>query len=313
MTSLLLLVWAAVLAGPVTGRLAASRWVYRAPGLGVAAWEVLAASVLASLLLTGLTASLHWDRTHDVVCDSWQVCLDALRGAHGRLPQFAAGLGLAMVTLLLGRVCSAGRQLWRTTVRQRRRHAALVAALGRPAPGGDATVIPDPRPAAYLVPGRHGRVVVTAGAVQLLPTDQLDAVLAHEHAHHAGHHHRPLDVLRLLHRALPFNVFGQAHRQVARLVEMCADDAAARTHSRLTLARAVVALAEAPLPPASALRADGGDALERLGRLLQPPPLLSRLATTAITLALTVAALLPVAVISLDRILPVWAGGLWTL
>jgi Zn-dependent protease with chaperone function len=313
MTSLLLLMWAGVLAGPATRRLAASQWVYRAPGLGVAAWQVLAASLLASLLLTGMTASLHWDRTHDVVCGSWQVCLDALRGAHGQLPQLAAGLGLAMVTLLLGRVCSAGRQLWRTTVRQRRHHAALVGALGRPAPDGAATVIPDLRPAAYLVPGRHGRVVVTAGAVQLLPADQLHAVLAHERAHRAGHHHWPLDALRLLHRALPFNVFGQAHRHVARLVEMCADDTAARTHSRLTLARAVVTLAEAPQPPAPALHADGGDALERLGRLLQPPPLLSRLAALAITFALTVAAVLPLAVILLDRVLPVSAGGLWTL
>src|SRR6266545_2656239 len=141
MISLLLLAWAAVLAGPVARRLAASRWVYRAPRVGVAAWRVVAVNMVGSLLMAGLTALLHWDRTHDLVCGSWQICLDTLNGAHGRL-------------------------------------APLVTAVGRPVPRRDATVIPDARPAAYLVPGRHGRVVVTAGAVELLPSEQLDAVLA---------------------------------------------------------------------------------------------------------------------------------------
>jgi hypothetical protein len=264
-----------------------------------------------------LTASLHWDRTHDLVSGSWQVCLDALRGSHGRGPQLVAGLGVTAVTLLVGRVCCAGRQLWRTTVSSRRRHAAMVAMVGRPVPSRDAILIPDPRPAAYLVPGRHGRVVVTAGAVDLLPSDQLDAVLAHERAHRSGHHHRLLDLLRLLRQALPLEVFGHAHRQVARLVELCADDQAARTHSRVALARAVVTLAEShphPHPhPTPALRATGGEALERVARLLQPPPLLSRLATSAITVALTLAAVTPAAPILLDRLLPVTAGGFWTL
>jgi Zn-dependent protease with chaperone function len=313
MTSLLLLAWAAVLAGPVTRRLAASRWVYRAPRVGVAAWRVLALTIVVSLLMTGLTAALHWDRTHDLVCTSWQVCLDTLNGAHGRPAQLIAGSGLTLVTLLVARVCCAVRQLRRTTVRQRRRHAAMVAAVGRPVHRGDAIVVPDTQPAAYLVPGRHARVVVTAGAVELLTSRQLDAVLAHEHAHHTGHHHRLLDLLRLLHRAVPLDAFGQAHRQVARLVEMCADDTAAQTHSRLALARAVVALAESQPLPAPSLRADGGDALERVARLLQPPPALPRLVTVAISAALTVAALLPAALTLLDRVLPISASGLWTL
>jgi len=274
---------------------------------------VVAVNMVGSLLMAGLTALLHWDRTHDLVCGSWQICLDTLNGAHGRLAQLIAGCGLALVTLVVARVCSAAGQMRRTTVRQRRRHAALVTAVGRPVPRRDATVIPDARPAAYLVPGRHGRVVVTAGAVELLPSEQLDAVLAHERAHHASHHHRLLDLLRLLHRALPLQVFGQAHRQVARLVEMWADDTAAKTHSRLVLARAVVTLAESLPQPVASLRADGGDALERVARLLQPPPALSRLATAAITTALTLAALLPAAVTLLDRLLPISASGLWTL
>jgi hypothetical protein len=46
MNTLLLVAWAAVLAGPVARRLATARWVYRAPRLGVAAWQVVAVSIL---------------------------------------------------------------------------------------------------------------------------------------------------------------------------------------------------------------------------------------------------------------------------
>ena len=280
--------------------------------LGVAAWQVVSVSALGSLMLAGLSALLHWDRTHAVVCGSWQICLDALRGAHGGWAQIVAAAGLALIVALVGRVGSAARQLWRTTVRQRRRHAAMIAAVGRRVPGGRATVIPGTRPAAYLVPGRRPQVVVTAGAVRLLPAEQLHAVLAHEHAHHTGHHHRLLDLLRTMHRAVPLNVFGQAHRQVARLVEMCADETAARIHSRLVLARAMATLAESLPPSAELLRADGGDAVERVARLLQPPPALPRLAAGAVASGLVVVAAFPVAVTLLDRLLPVSISGLWT-
>lgn len=47
-------------------------------------------------------------------------------------------------------------------------------------------------PAAYCVAGRYPTVILTTGALRALDPDQLDAVLAHERAHLAGHHHRLL-------------------------------------------------------------------------------------------------------------------------
>jgi hypothetical protein len=72
--------------------------------------------------------------------------------------------------------------------------------------------------------------------------------------------------------------------ELGRLVEMHADDVATRAHARISLARALVAMAAtAPAPEiasparlAPVLAATGGDALARLNRLLDPPTPLRR-------------------------------------
>jgi Zn-dependent protease with chaperone function len=147
---------------------------------------------------------------------------------------------------------------------------------------------------------------VTTGALGRLSEAELAAVLAHERAHAAGRHHRLSDAVRLLQRAFPrVPVFASAVGQVTRLVEMCADDAAARQHSRLTLARALVAMA-APGPGAAVLHAAGGDAVERLRRLLDPPPPLPRATRALVLTAWVLVPAIPLAVVVLDRLAPVF-------
>jgi Zn-dependent protease with chaperone function len=147
------------------------------------------------------------------------------------------------------------------------------------------------QPAAYCVAGRHPTVILTTAAVQALDAGQLDAVLAHERAHLAGRHHRLLAVARIGRQVLPFlPLMRDAEQQVARLVELHADDTATRAYDPRLLATALVLLATAA-SPASALAAGATDSVQRIHRLLGPAEPLGRarrqlLCATAAALAL---------------------------
>jgi Zn-dependent protease with chaperone function len=124
-----------------------------------------------------------------------------------------------------------------------------------------------------------------------LDAGQLDAVLAHERAHLAGRHHRLLAVARIGRQVLPFlPLMRDAEQQVARLVELHADDTATRAYDPRLLATALVLLATAA-SPASALAAGATDSVQRIHRLLGPAEPLGRarrqlLCATAAALAL---------------------------
>ena len=98
--------------------------------------------------------------------------------------------------------------------------------------------------------GPDPAVIVTTAALQALDRDQLAAVLAHERAHLAWHHHRLLALARIARQLLPFlPLMREAAVQVARLVEMHADDTATAAHDTRTLATALVVLAEKAASP----------------------------------------------------------------
>jgi beta-lactamase regulating signal transducer with metallopeptidase domain len=106
-------------------------------------------------------------------------------------------------------------------------------------------------------------------------------VLAHQRAHLAGRHHLALAFTRALVKLLPrVPLFPLAAEQVARLVEMCADDTAARAHSPATVLDAVLALcgaggpaaepARSVIAPQAAVGASGVAVLTRVERLAVP-------------------------------------------
>ncbi|WP_242419791.1 M56 family metallopeptidase, partial [Frankia sp. CpI1-P] len=108
----------------------------------------------------------------------------------------------------------------------------------------------------YCVPGvRHARVVVSRGLLNTLDAAELDAVLAHEAAHVAGRHDLVIQPFVAWERTFPFlRPAREATAAVSLLVEMLADDAAARETSRRSLARALARLGVARAPvPAGAL------------------------------------------------------------
>jgi beta-lactamase regulating signal transducer with metallopeptidase domain len=97
-------------------------------------------------------------------------------------------------------------------------------------------------------------------------------VLAHERAHLAGRHHLLIALTRALTACLPaVPLFTDGPAQVARLAEMCADDAAARHTTRRTLLAALLAMGTGIAVPAAALAATGGATVARVQRLMEPP------------------------------------------
>lgn len=136
-----------------------------------------------------------------------------------------------------------------------------------------ATVVLDAaQPAAYCVPGRPAAIVLTSGALAVLDDAQLGAVLAHERAHLAGRHHLLITLARGLAGCFPgVPVFRRGPAEVARLAELCADDAAARRTGRPALAAALLAMGTGATVPATVLAATGGAVTARVHRLLDPP------------------------------------------
>ncbi len=303
----LLVGFAALLAFLVPGRLARAGWVARSPGLAILAWNAVGYGILLSLVLAAGVSLMHWSASHDLACATWHVCLDALHGAHGRGGQVGAFTGLALLVLLVLRLVTAGWQMTTAAGRMRGRQRAMLRLAGTVRADLGATVVPADDPAAYLVPGRHHLVVVTTGALHRLTPVELAAVLDHERAHIDGHHDGLRAAAGLLERAFPWvPVFPHAQRQVSRLVELCADDAAVRRRGALPLARALVALT-APGPEPHALHAAGGDPAERLRRLLEPPAPLPLAARALAAAAWALVPVVPVIIVALERITSVFS------
>ena len=265
-----LLVYASLLA--VVGQVGLRRLTVAgvAPRLGIIAWQLAAVSVIGSWALGVLALAgpvpLH-DLSHLIA--SRLTAVDQLVEVPG-----VGWLHVGSVAVATAIVARAG---WCVVVdgwaayRRRAEHAEAVALVGRPLAGRQALIVDHEVAMVYCLPGRARQVVVTRGAVQSLTDVQLSAVLAHEAAHLRGRHHLALAPLRALARAFPaVPLLSAAAREVGRLLEMCADDAAARRYGPAAVAGALRALSPAP-PPAGALGASGGTAEERIARLQRRP------------------------------------------
>lgn len=272
-------------------------WVSRSPRLGLLAWLASAAGVITAAAAAGMAAFAHeWSSPRSWVDAVWRLCWDALAGGHGRPAQAVAVSSSVLLAAGVVRIAIAWRHVVAGAARQRRAHRAMLR-LADPAAGGrDLAVLAHPEPVAYVVAGRPAQVVVSTSALTALSSAELAAVLAHEHAHAAGRHHWLLGASALARRAFPgVPLFRRAARQTARLVEMCADDVAVRSHARLSLARALVAMAVPATP--GVIPAAGGDATERLRRLLEPPDPLPAATRLLIALGFPLLPLLPVLIL----------------
>jgi Zn-dependent protease with chaperone function len=234
--------------------------------LGLAAWLCAMGSALAAVGL-GIqflfrTIGADWPSLTRALCRS--VAGNACTPVVYRSALYE--LGVAAVALAV--TVAAALALWRygrrvqRAGRRSREHAEVARIAGRALAGTGAVVLDDPRPAAYCVPGRPlartGPIVLTSGALAVLDTAQLAAVLAHERAHLAGRHHAIVTATRGLTAAFPaVPLFTRGAAEVARLTEMSADDAAARRAGRGPLAAALLAMATGTAVPTTALSKPG--------------------------------------------------------
>jgi hypothetical protein len=157
--------------------------------------------------------------------------------------------------------------------------SAPISTAGRPGSSPAAAGVPAARSSwtrrnasSTASPVAHRSIVITRGALEVLDAAQLDAVLAHERAHLAERHHLLLAASRALAAVLPrLRLFRAGAASIARLVEMRADDVAARRHPGSALVGALLALSDVGPLSGSALGASTVGVVDRVERLLAPP------------------------------------------
>jgi Zn-dependent protease with chaperone function len=200
--------------------------------------------------------------------------------------------GLALFGVLCGILVTAAASVLQA--RRRQRTLLTLLAHGDPKVPG-ALVVDYPTAAAYCLPGLRSQIVVSVGTLELLGRGELAALLAHERAHLRERHDLVLLPFSALRRAFPRSATcTDAHRCVALLVEMLADDRALRGRPTRELVSALVRFgtAGACQAPAGALGAAESEVAARVARLVQPVRPLPAIAVAAIclTAALLVAA-----------------------
>ena len=296
-----------VLGPPLLGRLSRGGI---APRLALTAWGgaisgVLLAWVLATVLIA--RSVLLTDRdVHELVADCLHVMGLMAMGWHGTIAQSAilalATLSVLAVGVLVGRLAMA---LGRTRTRTHR-HCRIARLMADPSPGPEGSVVLDTAErVVYCVAGRPPAIVITRGALEALDDAQLAAVLAHERAHLSGRHHLLVAASQAVATVLPWlRLFRAGAAAIAQLLEMRADDVAARRHHGSTLVAALLALSDIGPLPRAALAANGVGVVDRVERLLTPPDPV-RVAPLRIALAtVTIGLIGPVAVAGLVTIVP---------
>jgi Zn-dependent protease with chaperone function len=274
-----LLAYAAVVGvlGPRLTRRA--KWPDRAPMLAIAGYLTAAWSVITATALAGLSLAVHGTALGGGLSFLVGACVRRLRDTYATPGGTAlAVLGLSLAGIVVARTTVSGAGRLRAARRAALRHAQTARLVGHQVTALEATVVDDPRPVAYCLPGRQPTVVLTTGTLEVLDAAQLAAVLAHERAHLASRHHLLMTMARAGRTVFPFlPLMREADTQVARLAELHADDAAARACDSGPLAAALVILATGG-SYAPGMAAAATDVIARVTRLLRPAqPLDARL------------------------------------
>ncbi|SFP52370.1 Peptidase family M48 [Geodermatophilus dictyosporus] len=305
-TAAALAVLAALLAWPVPAWLGRVRWPRRDPLVALVCWQAVGLagglSIVGALLVHGLAP---WG--HSLPEAGWAVltgrsAADPVRGDHWGALTLAAVLTVELLGVLA--------LSWARTARTRRRHRELLELVVQPSPAApDARLLEHPAPVAFCIPGARPLLVLSSGMVAELDDDQLAAVVAHERAHLAEHHHLYLLPFVAWEAALPvLPAAARAHAAVRELVEMRADDRALATlggpDPRRTLAQAIVVAAGGAGGgvPDGALAVAGSAVVARVVRLVTPPPPLPPAARAAALLAAGLLLLAPTVLLLLPAV-----------
>ncbi|WBP85099.1 M56 family metallopeptidase [Kitasatospora cathayae] len=282
LAALALAAYAALVGAGLPPLLARAAWTRRSPALALAAWYGLAVTFTVSCALAAYHLVLSGSHTHGLLGLFEPGSPTAPEGPTILLP-VAAGMAWPLAS-----VAAAGHR----ARRDRAAHLDKLALAGRFDEELDAMLLDHPIPVAYCLP--RGPVVVSSGALCALTSGQLGAALLHERAHLSGRHHLLLTVSSGLADAfwkLPLAHGLRTHTAV--LLEMMADDRAARTSSAEDLATAICEVAS-PERSAVTLAAGGGTStILRMRRLLRPEPRIRPALQLAVLMLITLGPALP--------------------
>ena len=287
-------------------------WPRRSPAAAILLWQALglasglaAVGTLIGLALPASTAGVVLSvlRAGALIRAGDVFRLAGMFGAEGDTPVIMAAVRLTCLAAglaLLASLCWVLVAASAAALQARRRQRALLTLLAHGDPKVPGALVVDyPSAAAYCLPGLRSQIVVSVGTLELLGRGELAAVLAHERAHLRERHDLVLLPFIALLRAFPKSATcTDAHRAVALLIEMLADDHALRARPGRELVSALVRFGTAGTCPAPAgtLAAGEGEVAARVTRLMQPVRPLPTAAVLAICLA---AALLVAAPITL--------------
>ena len=172
-----------VLVGPLSVWLARAPWVTRSPRAAVALWQSIGLSAALATIGTGLCIAV--ERFHAGFFGGLGALLDGVTS--GRPLQglgvpdalgltLAADLGVVVFCVTLSVIVRTAR------ARAHHRHLLSLVSAQEPRPAG--TVMLDHATAvAYCLPGIRPRIVISRGAMRLLESDELAAVIEHERGH----------------------------------------------------------------------------------------------------------------------------------
>ena len=285
-------------------------WPRRSPAAAILLWQAL--GLAAGLAAVGTLIGLAMPASNAGVLrsalragtllqarDVFQ--LTGMFGAPGGLPVVIAAVRLTCLAaglLLFALLCWVLVAVSVAALQARRRQRALLTLLAHLDPKVPGALVVDyPSAAAYCLPGLRSQIVVSVGTLELLGRAELAAVLAHERAHLRERHDLVLLPFTALRRAFPRSATcTDAHRSVALLVEMLADDRALRGRPARELVSALVRFGTADTcpAPAGALAAAEGEVAARVSRLLQPVRPLPTAAVLAICLAAALLMAVPI-------------------
>jgi Zn-dependent protease with chaperone function len=290
---------AVVMFGPAGIWLERATWPTRAPRAAVILWQAI--GVTGALAAVGAGLALAVEPLHTGLLSGVGELLRGSSASHplpikGMYEAFGLTLSANVVAVLVAGVAITATR----TVASRRRHRILLDLVSLPsdqAPG--AVLLSDARATAYCLPGRRSRIVVSAGALDLLDSGELAAVVDHERGHvHERHHLILLPFASMIEMLNWMPYVTRAPRAVRGLLEMAADDYATRFHSPRVLASALIQMVHPSAVPSCAFGASSGSVAARVRRLIDPHRK-SRTVALAACAAASVLVIVPVLVMGL--------------
>ena len=261
-----LAVLAALLAWPVPTLLERARWPERDPAVGLLTWQSIGLAGALSLIGAPLVYSLSpWGASFPTAIRS------LLTGAGDPDPGWRHLVALVLAAIIAVRLLFVLLRSTVTIARVRARQRELLATVVRPGADPRTLLVDVTDLVAFCIPGSQPMIVLSQGLVTELDDAETAAVIAHENAHLTEHHHLYLLPFVAWRQAFPWLPgTNRAYTAVHHLVEMHADDVAARTAGRRTLARALARTGSAEVPHGS-LAVQAGPTTTRVTRLLQDP------------------------------------------